>query len=141
MADAPLTFVDTNVLAYAYDRSETAKQPVARALLETLWRDRTGVVSTQVLQELYVVATRKFHPPMPRGAAREIVVLYATWPVVRVDVPLVLAASELEERHTLSFWDALVVEAARRSGAARLATEDLQPGRRLAGVMVENPFA
>ena len=39
MVDAPLTFVDTNVLAYAHDRSETAKQPVARALLETLWRD------------------------------------------------------------------------------------------------------
>jgi predicted nucleic acid-binding protein len=141
VVDAPLTFVDTNVLAYAHDRSETAKQPVARALLETLWRDRAGVVSTQVLQELYVVTTRKFDPPMPRGAARELVVLYATWPVVQVDVPLVLAASAMEERHTLSFWDALVLEAARRAGAARLVTGDLQPGRRIGGVMIESPFA
>ena len=141
MVDAPLTFVDTNVLAYAYDRSEAAKQPVARALLEALWRDRAGVLSTQVLQELYVVATRKFDPPMPCAAAREIVVVYASWPVVQVDVPLVLAASELEERHTLSFWDALVVEAARRAGATRLVTEDLQAGRRIGGVAVENPFA
>jgi predicted nucleic acid-binding protein len=136
-----LTFVDTNVLAYAHDRSETGKQPVARALLDGLWRDRAGVLSTQVLQELYVVATRKFDPPMPRVDARELVVLYASWPVVQVDVPLILAASELEERHTLSFWDALVVEAARRAGADRLATEDLQPGRRIAGVTIENPFA
>jgi predicted nucleic acid-binding protein len=137
---APLTFVDTNVLVYAHDRSETAKQPVARALVEELWRDRAGVLSTQVLQELYGVATGKLDPPIPRTAARELVVLYSTWPVVQVDVPLVLAASELEERHRLSFWDALVVEAARRAGAARLVSEDLQPGRSFGGVTVENPF-
>jgi predicted nucleic acid-binding protein len=141
VVDAPLTFVDTNVLAYAHDRSEPVKQPVARALLHGLWRDRAGALSTQVLQELYVVATRKFDPPMPRGAARVLVALYAAWPVARVDVPLVLAASELEERHRLSFWDALVVEAARRAGATRLVTEDLQPGRQIAGVWIENPFA
>jgi predicted nucleic acid-binding protein len=138
---APLTFVDTNVLAYAHDRSESVKQPVARTLVEGLWRDRAGVLSTQVLQDLYVVTTRKFDPPMPRAAARELVMLYATWPVVQVDVPLIVAASELEKRHTLSFWDALVVEAARRAGAARLATEDLQAGRTIGGVAIENPFA
>ncbi len=141
MVGAPLTFVDTNVLAYAHDRSERAKQPVARALIEGLWRARAGVLSTQVLQELYVLATRKFDPPMPRTAARELVVLYATWPVVQVDVPLLVAASELEERHTLSFWDALVVEAARRAGATRLVTEDLQSGRTIDGVTVQSPFA
>ena len=141
MVGAPLTFVDTNILVYAHDRSETAKQPIARALVEGLWRDRAGVLSTQVLQELYVVTTRKLDPPMPRAAARELVVIYSTWPVVQVDVPLVLAASGLEERHSLSFWDAVVVEAARRAGAARLVTEDLQPGRDIGGVTVENPFA
>jgi predicted nucleic acid-binding protein len=101
VVDTPLTFVDTNVLAYAHDRSETVKQPIAQALLGVLWRDRAGVLSTQVLQALY----------------------------------LVLAASELEERHTLSFWDALVLE------AARLVSEDLQPGRGIGGVLIENPFA
>jgi predicted nucleic acid-binding protein len=140
VAERQLTFVDTNVLAYAHDRSETRKQPVAQARLEELWRERTGVLSTQVLQELYVVATRKLATPMPRTTARRVVALYAEWPVVQVDVPLILAASDLEERHTLSFWDALVVEAARRAGATRLLTEDLQAGRRIAGVRVENPF-
>jgi predicted nucleic acid-binding protein len=67
--------------------------------------------------------------------------LYAEWLVVQVDIPLILTASELEERHTLSFWDALVVEAAWRSGASRLVSEDLQPGRRIGGVRIENPFA
>jgi predicted nucleic acid-binding protein len=140
VADDRLTFVDTNVLVYAHDRSETRKQPVAQALLDGLWRDRTGVLSTQVLQEFYVVATRKLDPPMRRAAAREIVAVYGAWPTVQVDVALVLAASELEERHGFSFWDALVVEAARRSGTGRLMTEDLQAGSRIAGVRIENPF-
>jgi predicted nucleic acid-binding protein len=141
MADDQVTFLDTNVLVYAHDRSETRKQPVAQALLDGLWRTRNGVLSTQVLQEFYVVATRKFDPPMRRGAAREIVALYGEWPIVQVDVALILAASKLEERHAFSFWDALVVEAARRCGATRLLTEDLQAGRRIGGISIENPFA
>jgi len=134
------TFVDTNVLVYAHDAFEARKQPVARALLEELWASRSGALSTQVLQEFYVVATRKFDPPMSRPAAREIVALYGTWPLVRTDLPLILAASQLEERHALSFWDALIVEAARRVGATRLVTEDLQGERRIGGVRIENPF-
>jgi len=134
------TFVDTNVLVYAHDAFEARKQPVARALLEELWASRSGALSTQVLQDFYVVATRKFDPPMSRPAAREIVALYGTWPLVRTDLPLILAASQLEERHALSFWDALIVEAARRVGATRLVTEDLQGERRIGGVRIENPF-
>lgn len=141
MAAGVLTFVDTNVLVYAHDQSEGHKQPLAQALLEELWAGRTGVLSTQVLQEFYVVATRKFNPPMSRRAAREIVALYASWPLIQVDLPLILMASELEERHKLSFWDALVVEAARRAGAVRLVSEDLQAGRVIGGVRIENPFA
>jgi len=136
-----IVFVDTNVLVYAHDRSETARQPVAQALLADLWHTRTGALSTQVLQEFYVVATRKFDPPMPRLAVRDLVDAYSHWHLVQVDVPLILAGSQLEERHTMSFWDALIVEAARRAGATRLVTEDLQSGRWLAGVLIDNPFA
>ncbi len=140
MVARELSFVDSNVLVYAHDRSEVRKQPVAQALLEELWANRTGTLSTQILQEFYVVATRKFSPPMSRRAAREIVALYGTWPLVQVDLPLILMASQLEERHKLSFWAALVVEAARRAGATRLVTEDLQGGRTISGVRIENPF-
>lgn len=140
MTAAGRTFVDTNVLLYAHDASETEKQPIARALLEVLWVDRSGVLSTQVLQEFYVVATRKFTPPMRRSEARELVALYATWSVVQVDVGLIVDAAALEERAQLSFWDALIVEAARRAGATRLVSEDLQDGRRIAGLVIDNPF-
>lgn len=134
------TFVDTNVLVYAHDEGEIEKRPIARALLEELWADRSGVLSTQVLQEFYVVATRKFEPPMSRSDAREIIILYSTWPVVQVDVELILDATALEERAGLSFWDALILEAARRAGARRLATEDLQGGHLFDGIAIENPF-
>jgi predicted nucleic acid-binding protein len=136
-----LVFVDTNVLAYAHDSSDRQRQPVASALLDELWRTRSGVLSTQVLTEFYAVVTRKFDPPMARRDARLLVDAYAAWPVVQVGPPLIVAASALEERHSLSFWDALIIEAARRAGADRLVSEDLQHGRRIAGLTIENPFA
>lgn len=138
---ADVVFVDTNVLAYAHDLSEEIRRPIAQAVLEDLWLQRSGALSTQVLQEFYVVATRKFEPPMSRRRSREIVAAYAEWPLVQIDAALILVASELEERHTLSFWDALIIESARRVGAKRLLSEDLQTGRRIRGVKIENPFA
>lgn len=134
------TFVDTNVLAYAHDASEQRRQPIAAALVDGLWHSREGVLSTQVLTEFYVVATRKFQPPLPRREARGLVDAYSAWPVVTVDTALITAASALEERHSLSFWDALIIEAARRAGADQLLSEDLQHGRRIAGLVIENPF-
>jgi predicted nucleic acid-binding protein len=134
-------FVDTNVLVYAHDASETIRQPVAQTLLAELWRNRVGALSTQVLQEFYVVATRKFEPPMPRRQARQLVDAYSHWQLIHVDVPLIISASLLEERHSLSFWDALIVEAARRASATRLLTEDLQAGRRIDRMLIDNPFA
>lgn len=140
MTGGPRVFVDTNVLVYAHDRAEVPRRRLATARLDELWRSRTGVISTQVLQEFYVVATRRLDPAMPRADAREVVVAYAEWPVVQVDSPLVVAASLLEEEHTLSFWDALIVESARRAGAAQLMSEDFQEGRRFGELVVDNPF-
>lgn len=134
------TFVDTNILAYAHDASDAVRQPIAGRLLHDLWRTRDGVLSTQVLTEFYAVVTRKFDPPMPRRDARALVDVYAAWPVVPVDPSLIVAASALEEKHTLSFGDALIIEAARRAGANRLVSEDLQHNRRIAGLIITNPF-
>ncbi|MDQ3937410.1 MAG: PIN domain-containing protein [Chloroflexota bacterium] len=132
--------MDTNVLLYAYDKSEVTKQPVAQAALDRLWADRTGAVSSQVLQEFYNAAMRKLLPPVSRAEAREIIDLHTAWPVVLLDAAVILAATHIEERHQLSLWDALVIEAARVAGADRLMTEDMQHGRVIEGVRIENPF-
>ena len=139
MAD-PLTFVDTNILAYAHDATEHAKQQIASELIAAMWGSRSGVLSTQVLQEFYVVSTRKFRRPLSRKQARALVAAYGTWETVRIDMPLIVAASDLEERHRMSFWDAMIVVAAQHAGASRVLSEDLQPGRRFGGVRIENPF-
>jgi predicted nucleic acid-binding protein len=74
----------------------------ARELLTQLWRDDTGLLSTQVLQEFCAVATRKLRPPLPREQARGIVAAYADWCRVSTDPGLIVSASVLEEEHTLA---------------------------------------
>ena len=137
---ADLTFVDTNVLLYAHDRSAGQRHDLARDLLVRLWGSRTGMLSTQVLQEFYVNATRKLPRPLSPIRARAIIHRYATWPVHQIDPADLIAASELETRHRLSFWDALIIISAARSGATILATEDLQHGRRFGKLLILDPF-
>jgi predicted nucleic acid-binding protein len=133
-------FVDTNVLLYAQDKHDPDKYRVARDLLEDLWTDGVGIVSTQVLQEFYSVATRKLRPPMTPSDARDVVVQYIDWCRIDTDPLLILSASHLAEEHTVNFWDALIVEAALRAGATELVTEDLQDGCEFGALRVRNPF-
>jgi predicted nucleic acid-binding protein len=93
-----------------------------------------------VLQEFHAVVTRKFKPPMPRAKARAIVAAYGEWCHIATEPQLIVAASRLEEEHTLSFWDALIVQAAIQAGTDRLVSEDLQHGRRFGSLPIENPL-
>lgn len=136
-----LAFVDTNVLVYAYDADAGQRHETARELLANLWTTRTGVLSTQVLQEFYVTVTRKLSKPLDRVTARGVMATYQAWPVHGVTAADVISAAETEEREQLSFWDALIVYSATQLGATRVLTEDLQAGRRIASVTIENPFA
>ncbi len=136
---API-FVDTNVLLYARDASEPEKQPVAAAWLEALWHDRTGRLSVQVLQEYYAVATRKFKPGLPRAEARADIRNLVAWQPIAIDEGVLEMAWGVQDRFGLSWWDALIVAAAKRGGCRWLLTEDLQHGQDLDGVEVVSPF-
>lgn len=138
--NGPKVFVDTNVIVYAYDTTAGEKHHMARKILQDLWRSGEGLISTQILQELYVTLTRKIPRPLKPVQAREIVEDMLTWGVVVNDGESVLMAVVLEGREKLSFWDALVVAAALRGGAAVLLSEDLTTGRTFEGVKIENPF-
>ncbi|NJD11820.1 MAG: PIN domain-containing protein [Gemmatimonadetes bacterium] len=133
-------FVDTNVLVYARDGSERRKQPRAAEWLLRLWQERRGRLSTQVLQEYYVVVTSQLKPGLAPASAREDVRLLQAWQPVAPDLALLESAWDVQDRYRLSFWDAQVVAAAERCGAAYLLTEDLQDGQELGGVRVVNPF-
>lgn len=118
-------FVDTNVLVHAHDVDAGARDVLAVRLVAELCEARRGVISTQVLQEFYVNVTRKIPSPLPRATARQIVRTYAAWQTEVVGPPEVLLASELEEQHRLSFWDALIVAAALKGGASTILSEEL----------------
>ena len=133
-------FVDTNILMYAHDTAAGAKHERAKTLVEELWRERTGVVSTQVLQELTVNLRRKAGKPLDARATREVIADYLTWQVVVNSGESILGALDLEQRHRISFWDALIVQAAEASGASVLYSEDLSDGQRYGAVEVVNPL-
>jgi predicted nucleic acid-binding protein len=134
------SFVDSNVMVYAYDNEAGEKHATANRIVTDLWQRRSGALSTQVLQEFYVTVTRKLPKPLARRVAREVVRQYRAWSPHRPDVEDLIAGSELEERHRLSFWDALVVVSAQRCGAMQLISEDLNDGQRFGPVTVVNPF-
>lgn len=134
-------FVDTNILVYSRDASEADKQPRALACLETLWREQRGHISAQVLNEYYVTVTRKLDPGMSADDAWEDVCALMAWDPVAVDDGLLRRARDIEQAHSISWWDALIVAAAVVAGCDVIYSEDLADGQVYAGVRVQNPLA
>jgi predicted nucleic acid-binding protein len=132
------SFFDTNVLVYTDDADARAKQRRALDLFAAARRDGSGVVSTQVLSEYFVAATRKLG--VDPAVARRKVELFARLHLAVLDLEDVLAAIDLHRLHQIAFWDALIVRAAQESGCGVLYSEDMQHGRRFGGVDVVNPF-
>jgi predicted nucleic acid-binding protein len=132
------SFFDTNVLVYSDDQDNKAKQAVAIDLIANHRRSRTGVVSTQVLQEYFVASTGKLKADV--GMVRRKVELFGRLELVPVSLDDILSAIDLHRLHSISFWDALIVRAAIASGCTRLFSEDLQAGWRHDGLEVVNPF-
>ncbi|MFN2441752.1 MAG: PIN domain-containing protein [Thermoanaerobaculia bacterium] len=132
-------FVDTNILVYADDRADPAKQSRAQDLIRQLIRERRGLLSTQVLAEYFVAATRKLG--IDAVDARRRVELYSRFDVVTLQPADILGAIDLHRLHGFSLWDALIVRAALLAGCRTLYTEDLQAGFRIETLEIRNPFA
>ena len=133
-------FVDTNILMYAHDSTAGAKHETARMLVEELWRTRSGILSTQVIQELCVNLRRKTRLQLETAKVREIVTTYLAWELYINTGLSVLEALDIESRYRISFWDALIVQAASASGATILYSEDLSDGQAYGSVRVVNPL-
>jgi len=133
-------FLDTNILVYAYDISSGSKHDVARNIVADLWNFRTGVLSIQVLQELFVTVTKKIPKPLDVKTTRDIVRDFLLWEVVDNDGELMMAAMDVQMKYHYAFWDSLIIAAAIKSGASILITEDLNNGRIIEGVLIKNPF-
>ncbi len=132
-------FFDTNVLIYADDADAGAKRDKAQQLIEAALNNGNGVLSTQVLQEYFVVATRKLG--LPAEIAQKKVEILATMAVIAIDADRVVEAIKLHRLYGFSFGDCLVLHCAKAAGCPRLLSEDMQHGRSIEGVTIENPFA
>lgn len=133
--------VDANILIYAYDQSESAKQWHAIALLESLREREQGLVSTQVLSEFYSVVTRKIVIPLTPGDAIERLESFLrSWPVLPVTGAIVLEAAHGAAEHSLHFWDAVLWATARLNQVPLILSEDFAHGSIVGGVTFVNPF-
>jgi predicted nucleic acid-binding protein len=139
-AKHPRQFVDSNVLVYSFDLRSDEKSKKARELLDELWKEKVGCVSLQVLQEFFVSVTTKLPAPLSSPEAARKVSHFAEWTLHQPDKNDLQAAVDLHQLLRISFWDAMIVQSARRLGCRILWTEDLNHGQVYAGVAVRNPF-
>ncbi|MEP6557236.1 MAG: PIN domain-containing protein [Burkholderiales bacterium] len=140
MPTGSIVFVDTNVLVYADDERDPDKHASARAWIGQLWDRRAGRISTQVLNEYYVVVTRKLRPGLPQGDARAKVRRFQLWQPWQIDHQTVESAWGIEARFGLHYWDSLLVAAAAQTGCSHLLSEDMQHDQQIDGVRIINPF-
>lgn len=131
-------FVDTNILIYALDDGDPGKRDAARGWRAHLWKSRGGRISFQVLEEFYSKTTRR--RPDTRDQVRSEIRDLMAWNPVAIDVNLIESAWKVQDRYGFSFWDAMIVAAARSSSCRYLLTEDLQPDQNIDEVTVVNPF-
>jgi predicted nucleic acid-binding protein len=136
-----ICFFDTNILVYLFDTSDPVRQNKAKNCFQEAVNRHTIVLSTQVLQEFYAVTTRKLKPPIPPTHAAQHVGLLCAFDVMESTAQTVQAAMVLAQRHQLSWWDALVLEAAIRAKAEVIYTEDFSHGQRFGSLTIINPLA
>jgi len=135
-----LVFVDTNVIHYTFDPRYPKKQAQAREWLRVRWLQRCGRVNSQVMNEFYANARRRFSKAVSAEEARAEVRRYQQWKPWQVDHATVETAWAVESRYGVSYWDALMVASAQHMGCALLLTEDLQHGQHMEQVQIMNPF-
>lgn len=135
-------FLDSNIFVYSIDSSPELKEKrtVAREIVKTHIREGSGVISIQVIQEFFQVATKKIKTPISIEDALEFMQYMASLQIVTPDFDMVVAAIRIHQKHSFSFWDALVLQAAKTADCFQVLSEDLQDGFHLDDLIVKNPF-
>ena len=133
-------FIDTNILVYANDRSETVKHERAKQILFDGITNENIVISTQVLSEFYVTVTNKIKIKLSPNIAKKEILLFKTIEVVEIDFHLIIRAINISNENRLSYWDSLIIAAAQKAKCNILYSEDLNPDQTIDSVTIKNPF-
>ena len=133
-------FFDTNILVYANDSSEEAKQEISRSLIKDSLKKRNGVISVQVLSEFWVTVTRKLKKPLSSEIADKEIGLFQLMEIVNLDFPLFKDALRFQRLMKVSYWDSLILAASYSAGCKTIYTEDLNHGQIVSNMELVNPF-
>jgi predicted nucleic acid-binding protein len=133
-------FVDSSVLLYAHDHDAGERRAIAEHVLRTLWTDRSGVLSVQVLEEFYDAFVTRATTAAAKRVGRELVETYTAWRVTTLDAADLLAACDHSERFQVDVRDATILVAAKKVRAAVLLTDSLHHGWHVGGLEIRNPF-
>jgi len=140
MKENNLQFVDAHILVYAHDRNAREKRERAISLVTTLWEKRQGVISLQILSEFFVTVTQKIQPSTSLDSVKAVMQHLSCWYVVEPNRQSIVSAMEILERHSLSYWDAMVLQSAKQANVQILWTENLSHGQTIEGIQIQNPF-
>jgi len=130
--------LDTNILIYLQEGLDAKKHKLSQKLFEKLANENVIVLSTQVLQEFFVAMTRKLnHDPI---TVKQILLLFEKFEIVTIQFQMVMQAIDISVLNKLSFWDSLIITAAEVSNCKVIYSEDLNPGQKIKGITIVNPF-
>ena len=133
-------FVDTNILVYRQDSTEVEKQAKAEEWLRQLWSNKSGRISTQVLNEYYVTVTQKLKPGLSRESARNDIKALSVWNPLVMSTALIESAWEIQDRYKYSWWDTLILSSALLLECDYLITEDMQHEQKIGNLTIIDPF-
>ena len=133
-------FVDTNILVYVRDSSESEKQIKAQKWLEFLWKNESGRLSTQVMNEYYVTVTQKLKPGLSKQQARSDLRALSVWKPLDITADLIEAAWDIQDKYQYSWWDSLIVTSALFLGCTYLLSEDMHHEHQVGDLKIINPF-
>jgi len=131
-------FIDTNLLVYTIDRKDKAKQEISRIIVKKLIDEHIPVLSTQVLQEFYVIAAKKMKANP--AVVKNIIHNFHNMELVNIDLQLIEQAIDISVLSQISFWDSLIIAAAEKANCEYVFSEDLNPGQLYRGIKLLNPF-
>lgn len=132
-------FLDTNFLIYCFSEDEPEKQEHCLNLLQSLKSRHAFAISTQVVNEFTSVMLNKFKkPPLE---VKSVIEDLADFEVIGVNIPIITAGIDIHVLNHISFWDSLIVAAAKSAHCSVILTEDMLDGQRIAGLVIQSPFS
>lgn len=131
-------FIDTNILVYSLDSRDSKKHTRAREVLQRIIEKHHAVISTQVINEFYVVATKKLHAD--QIIVKNIIHNFRNMEIVHTDLQLIEEAIDISVISQLSYWDSLIIAAAEKANCEFVFSEDLNSGQNYRGVLLLNPL-